>query len=165
MKISPPSGPAEGPASACKSDCKSSGSSESACKSSPRKTVAVELLDGSVETLGPALSCTVTCCVTDATFIFTLRDCAPDCRTILAGCACVRSGADTRTVYLPAGTPLNEYDPSLPEVVTLATPAGPLSVTVAAGTTAPDSSRTCPRNVAVCAQSGRETTIRASGKT
>src|ERR1017187_7438614 len=87
-----------GPASACKSDCKSSGSSESACKSSPRKTVAVELLDGSVETLGPPVSCTVTCCVTDATFIFTLRDCAPDCRTILAGCACVRSGADTRTV-------------------------------------------------------------------
>src|ERR1700691_1269941 len=59
---------------------------------------------------------------------------------------------------------MNEYDPSLPDAAVLAKPDGPLSVTVAPGTTAPVSSITWPRNAAVCAQRGRDRTIRANGK-
>src|SRR5580704_8599674 len=55
-----------------------------------------------------------------------------------------------------------EYDPSLPDVVmldvTLAASAGPMRVTLAPGTTAPVSSMTCPRKLAVCAHTGMETT-------
>jgi hypothetical protein len=46
----------------------------------------------------------------------------------------------------------------------LTTPAGPLSVIVAPGTTALLSSITCPRKEAVCAHSGKDTTRRTRGK-
>ena len=44
-----------------------------------------------------------------------------------------------------------EYAPLLSTVATLTTFPGPVSVTLAPGTTAPDSSATCPPKVAVCA--------------
>src|SRR5580658_1898982 len=59
---------------------------------------------------------------------------------------------------------MNVYDPSLAEVATLAAPSGPLSVTVAPGTTAPVSSMICPRNVDVCAERRKDTSSRASRK-
>ncbi len=54
---------------------------------------------------------------------------------------------------------MKEYEPSLPETVTFVRPDGPVSVRVAPGTTAPESSVTCPRKLAVCAESGKETAM------
>jgi len=53
----------------------------------------VALLAGSVVTLGPAFSCTVTCCETDATFHLHIDRLKACFQTILTGCVCVRSGA------------------------------------------------------------------------
>src|SRR5581483_5698888 len=128
-KIEPPLGPADGPAKACRSVARSSGSSESACRSSPRNTTALALLDASVLTIGHAVSWTVT------------------------GCGGMRSRAEPVTEYSAGAIPGNEYAPLSSVIAASITPFGPLSVTLALATAAPDSSVTCPCNLAVCAKS------------
>src|SRR5438552_1021095 len=70
-------------------DKRRSGLSESACKSSPARTVALALFEGSGVTV-TARSSTVTCCAT------------------------ARFGAEASATYSPGVIPVKEYDPSLP---------------------------------------------------
>src|SRR5579871_920554 len=59
-------------------------------------------------------------------------------------------GADAVTVYAPGSRPVREYAPR-ESVVASFVPLLPRIETVAPGTSAPDSSVTCPTTVAVCA--------------
>src|ERR1019366_161501 len=49
-----------------------------------------------------------------------------------------------RTVYFPGGNPAIVNDPSFPVCTTLTKPLGPVAVTLAFGTAAPEGSSTCP---------------------
>src|SRR5687767_8054495 len=62
------------------------------------------------------------------------------------------------TLWLPAGTPVNVYRPSLPLTANLLAP-GPMSWTFAPGSDAPDSSTSDPETVAPpdCAHAGTVT--------
>src|ERR1019366_4878744 len=149
-KMEPPLGPADGPANACRSAARSSGSSESASRSDPRSTTALALLEESVLKTD-AESSTVTFSDTDATLRVRVRVCGPACNVILTAWAWISCGAVAWTEYSPGGTPSNEYVPLGSATDVRAGSAELLKVTLAAGTRAPLSSVTCPRNVAVCA--------------
>ena len=63
--------------------------------------------------------------------------------------AVAKPGSATVIRYVPLDTFRKLYSPLAPDVVVLLLPAGPVSVTVAPGTAAPDWSSTFPETVAV----------------
>ena len=154
MKICPPFGPIDGPASAWSAAANSSGSSGRASRSRPVIRVWLALFVDSV--LRGAFALTLTCDSIAAIFRVMLTGSRrPAATSTGASSEVAKPAAVTWIIYLPGASPLKAYAPSALEVAVFWAPEASLRVMVAPRITAPASSTTEPRRLALaCASAG-----------